>query len=105
MRVPFVGTKHRSVYLTINYLCSKLVLKAPRAEARFFMVPYQRNPHFTGHDELLDQLWTKLVNERPNQCNHRVALYGLGGVGKTQVALEYVYRHKRDYKLIVWIEA
>ncbi|MET7481921.1 FxSxx-COOH system tetratricopeptide repeat protein [Streptomyces sp. NPDC005538] len=33
------------------------------------------------------------------------ALHGLGGVGKSQVALEYAYRHQSDYKVICWIPA
>jgi tetratricopeptide (TPR) repeat protein len=37
--------------------------------------------------------------------NHCVALYGMGGVGKTQVALEYVFRYKSEYKYVFWIAA
>lgn len=33
------------------------------------------------------------------------ALHGLGGVGKTQVALEYAYRHALEYNAVFWIEA
>jgi tetratricopeptide (TPR) repeat protein len=43
----------------------------------------------------------------PDQYNHRVALYGLGGVGKTQLALEYIYRHwqSKTYERIYWVSA
>jgi hypothetical protein len=43
--------------------------------------------------------------QRPRQHNHRIALYGLGGMGKTQVALEYAYRHKDDYRYAFWVSA
>lgn len=32
-------------------------------------------------------------------------MHGLGGVGKTQIAAEFAYRHINDYSLIGWIEA
>jgi tetratricopeptide (TPR) repeat protein len=34
-----------------------------------------------------------------------IALYGLGGVGKTQVAVQYAYLHKHEYDLVLWITA
>ena len=70
-----------------------------------FMVPYQRNANFTGRTELLAKLSTKLHDVVSKSWNHRVALYGLGGVGKTQLALEYVYTHKGEYDRVYWISA
>lgn len=62
------------------------------------MVPYQRNVHFTGREKLLALLLNELHRERPQRWNHRLALYGLGGVGKTQLALEYAYSQKESYE-------
>ena len=70
-----------------------------------FKVPYQRNVNFTGRQNLLATLHSKLREVVPGAWNHRVALYGLGGVGKTQLALEYVYSHKDDYERVYWISA
>jgi len=70
-----------------------------------FMVPYQRNPNFTGRESLLATLRNMLCHEVPRQWNHRVALYGLGGAGKTQLALEYVHSQRDCYDRIYWISA
>jgi hypothetical protein len=70
-----------------------------------FMVPYQRNANFTGRTDLLTQLRAKLCDIVPKSWNHRVALHGLGGIGKTQLALECVYANEMDYERIYWISA
>jgi len=68
-----------------------------------FSVRYERNPYFTGRDEFLDTLAQVLSDRSRPRYYHRVALYGIGGVGKTQIALAYAYRHKSDYKYVFWI--
>jgi len=70
-----------------------------------FSVTYARNPFFSGRDAFLDVVSQELVAKKPRQYNHRIALYGLGGVGKTQVALEYAYRHRSDYTYVFWVPA
>jgi TIR domain-containing protein/tetratricopeptide repeat protein/NB-ARC domain-containing protein len=62
-----------------------------------------RNPRFTGRDGMLTQLRRRLRTEEPTLVVQ--ALYGLGGVGKTQLALEYAHRFAADYDLVWWIDA
>jgi hypothetical protein len=61
-------------------------------------VPPLRHPHFTGREELLDELHRKLAHGR-------LVLTGMGGVGKTQVALEYAYHHAHEFDLVWWLRA
>jgi tetratricopeptide (TPR) repeat protein len=63
-----------------------------------------RNPDFTGREDLLFQLRTALETSSKAAVLPR-ALHGLGGVGKTQLALEYVYRYSHEYDLIWWVPA
>jgi hypothetical protein len=66
-------------------------------------VPPQ-NPSFTGREELLDQLHDRL-SRGTTAAVLPEALHGMGGVGKSQIAIEYVYRHIEDYDLIWWIRS
>jgi hypothetical protein len=65
----------------------------------------QRNPHFTGRGDMLDKLHSMLVGSSQKMALLPHTLHGLGGVGKTQLAVEYVYRYSHTYDLICWISA
>jgi len=67
------------------------------------MVRYERNQLFTGRDALLARLNKKFRTPSTEAYHGRIALFGLEGIGKTQIALEYVYRFQRSYQRIYWI--
>ncbi len=66
-------------------------------------IPHARNPHFTGREKLLADLCTQLTSGQPAALTQ--AISGLGGVGKTQLAVEYAYRHAADYQAVWWLRA
>ncbi|KAH8691519.1 hypothetical protein BGW36DRAFT_53950 [Talaromyces proteolyticus] len=61
-------------------------------------VPFPRNPSFVGHQEILDKLHHCLETNDV----HRFALSGLGGIGKTQIALEFAHQIK-DRRSVFWV--
>src|SRR5690606_26496949 len=63
----------------------------------------QRNPAFVGRGELLDELSRRLTAGDTHILPQ--ALRGMGGVGKTQLALEYAWRNQDRYDLVWWIPA
>ncbi|MBM7442107.1 FxSxx-COOH system tetratricopeptide repeat protein [Streptomyces sp. HB132] len=64
-----------------------------------------RNPGFTGRSLVLERMRDQLGGGMAVVPPQPQALYGLGGVGKTQVALEYVHRFMADYDLVWWISS
>ncbi|MEU2157948.1 FxSxx-COOH system tetratricopeptide repeat protein [Streptomyces sp. NPDC019396] len=64
-----------------------------------------RNPGFTGRSVVLERMRDQLGGGMAVVLPQPQTLYGLGGVGKTQVALEYVHRFMADYDLVWWISS
>lgn len=63
-----------------------------------------RNPIFTGREEPLAQLEGQL-GDGGTTAILPAALHGMSGIGKTQIAVEYIYRHLQDYDLVWWVQA
>jgi len=125
------GSQHPSAYYRVK-LCALFGLSAqelglletippeggaPSATANeitLWTVPYARNPYFTGRDALLDQLMQQFARTKklPTSIHHAAltqsqAIKGLGGIGKTQTAIEYAYRaHEQGhYTHVIWISS
>lgn len=62
-----------------------------------------RNPHFTGRDAVLRAMATRLGGGE--QALVVQALYGLGGVGKSQLAVEFAHRQSHRYRVVWWVDA
>jgi len=66
-----------------------------------FTVPFRRNPYFAGRAALLGSLSGALA-----AGGQPVALVGMGGAGKTQLAVEYAHEHRRSYPGgVYWVGA
>lgn len=65
-------------------------------------LPFSRNPNFCGREELLEKIQQIL---QPSHKRRICVLHGIGGIGKTQTAIEYAYSYRGPGKSIFWVNA
>ncbi|KAI1159422.1 hypothetical protein F5B18DRAFT_587349 [Nemania serpens] len=72
-----------------------------------FMVPFGRNREFVGRGSILEQLLETIPPGADQDDCQRTAVEGLGGIGKTQVALEAVYQVRDAHPdcSVFWVPA
>ncbi|EMT62952.1 hypothetical protein FOC4_g10013144 [Fusarium odoratissimum] len=70
------------------------------------MIPFERDSAFVGREDIIAKIIEK--HEQAAADHHsRVALVGLGGVGKSQIAIEYAYRVRKSVPQtwVFWVYA
>ena len=73
----------------------------PGSGLRVWNIP-ARNPMFTGRDQSLMAIRERLLSGDKAVVQ---ALHGMGGIGKTQLAIEYVHRFAEDYDIAWWVNS
>ncbi|HEV2802458.1 MAG TPA: FxSxx-COOH system tetratricopeptide repeat protein [Pyrinomonadaceae bacterium] len=104
-----VSVAERILKLTRSTLSASLSQGTAAASGRekptntpaIWNIPHPRNPFFTGRAQLLDRLHRELIATG----KAALSLSGMGGVGKTQTAVEYAYLHRGEYRAVLWITA
>jgi tetratricopeptide (TPR) repeat protein len=67
-------------------------------------VPFERNLYFRGREEILSSLYAAFSKPDYATLSPQV-LSGLGGIGKTHIAIEYAYRYVQEYDAVLWVRA
>jgi tetratricopeptide (TPR) repeat protein len=75
---------------------------SPGLEPLWF-VPHRQNPFFTGREEVVAELRRRLTGTGKTVLAQ--AISGLGGIGKTQTAVEYAFRFRDEYQAVLWLNA
>lgn len=69
-------------------------------------IPLMEDPRFWSREDILSRIDDALSMEGPRRTPHRsFALYGMGGVGKTQIALRYANACRDRYDSVLWVSA
>jgi len=63
----------------------------------------RKSSEFIGREYILKSLKQEIGGD--NQTQTTIVLYGTGGMGKTQLALEYIRQHYKDHSSVFWINA
>ncbi|MEM6436177.1 MAG: tetratricopeptide repeat protein [Cyanobacteria bacterium P01_D01_bin.115] len=105
-----INTVESGATVTIDQSTHHHVSPTPVGDLNPFGVPYQRNPYFTGRKSILVCLHQQLNQRQVAAINQVQAISGLGGIGKTQTAVEYAYRYyydpeKKTYDYVFWVSA
>ncbi|TLD07289.1 hypothetical protein PgNI_10309 [Pyricularia grisea] len=72
---------------------------------RYNNIPFSANAKFSGRDEVLATIHSALDPDVVASSHKSAALFGMGGVGKTQIALEYAYNSVHQFDIVMWIAA
>ncbi|KAF1954827.1 hypothetical protein CC80DRAFT_416915 [Byssothecium circinans] len=69
-------------------------------------IPYPRNPNFFGREKELTAIGEHLDHVQGDLKFRSLALWGMGGIGKTQIALEYTRKREQDgLGAIFWVHS
>lgn len=103
--------KHWATFDGIDHLCRLVLRDGWQMEARPRRpcnLPFATlGPLFKGRDAVLDDLRRRLRDpaSRATAVVTRHAVHGLGGVGKTRLAVEYAHRHRDEYAAVLFVGA
>ncbi|KAK3366626.1 hypothetical protein B0T24DRAFT_681828 [Lasiosphaeria ovina] len=107
--ISFLGPTNGAPALRIGSAQQHSQAQEQQQEPNVFPIrqlPDTQTAIFIGRADILEDMSTYL--QRPPQSRDDLAIYalcGMGGVGKTELAREYAYRHKHEFDAVFWVGA
>ncbi|KAK2594893.1 hypothetical protein QQS21_007392 [Conoideocrella luteorostrata] len=101
-----VRIKHLARRALSSYVLSQSTIAQGTSEEHW-LVPFGRNKGFVGREGILEELLEIIPPSKVKNNCQRTAVEGLGGVGKTQIALEAAFLMREQYPAcsIFWVSA
>jgi len=100
--------KDTSRYQEVLQLLNTMKLekeKGQQQQIRYNNIPFSVNPKFSGRQGILETIHGTLKPDGYVSSTKSMALFGLGGVGKTQIAMQYAYQNLEVFDVIMWVTA
>ena len=105
---PRFRSQYEANYLlvsrTLCFMMRRIVSRYKATTQRSISIPFPRNDDFIGHQAALDLALAEFEKGKIMGYAPNVAFHGLPGVGKTQLAMEFAYRHADKWS-VLWVRA
>ncbi|KAI9775707.1 MAG: hypothetical protein M1816_005776, partial [Peltula sp. TS41687] len=100
------GSRSANYKTVLSILLETITPFISQRRDHLYSVPLEAVHSYIERHRLSQAIEEKLHTFHENSSvPHALAIYGLGGTGKTQLALKYIEDHKDDYNPILWIDA
>ncbi|KAJ5160872.1 uncharacterized protein N7482_007876 [Penicillium canariense] len=98
--------KRDSNYHIIKDKLNELILLPLEVkQARYFSVPLSTVHTYTERETISAEIERKLrIRHEKSSVPYAIAVHGLGGTGKSQLALRYIDQHKHEFNAVMWID-
>lgn len=97
----------KSRYQEVLELLSVMKLDKVNSQQRFLYnnIPFPASTKFSGREDVLEAVHKALDPGSRGALLKSVALFGMGGIGKTQIAIQYAYQNLRHFEAVLWVAA
>ncbi|KAI1147262.1 P-loop containing nucleoside triphosphate hydrolase protein [Nemania diffusa] len=99
--------KDEGRYKEVLELLTEMKMSESKGDKRiqYNNIPFASNAKFSGRKDVLDTIHNILNIDSSSSTLKSMALFGMGGVGKTQIAAQYAHQNLQHFEVILWIAA